>query len=155
MKKMIASLALVLAATGIAGAAAQPAAPGEHTIVNDRTAMGRLRRNSGLTLQWISFENPGRGHVVAQMNGGLLHLNGYQAARNGTGRVTIDGDVVRINPRSFFFRGSIIITDTPDVGRNCVREGLYEFRATGQRRYWRLQNFEACGGLADYVDIYF
>ena len=27
--------------------------------------------------------------------------------------------------------------------------------ATGQRRYWRLQNIEACNGLADYVDIYF
>ena len=76
-------------------------------------------------------------------------------ARSGNGRVTIDGDVIRINPRSFFFRGRIVITDTPDRGRNCVREGTYEFRATNQRRYWRLQDFEACDGLADYVDIYF
>jgi hypothetical protein len=153
-KTLLAGLALALAATGMAPAAA-PAAPGERTIVNDRTAMSRLLRNSGITLQWISFENPGRGHVVAQLNGGLLHLNGYQQARNGRGRVTIDGDVVRINPRSFFFRGRIVITDAPDAGRNCVREGLFEFRATGQRRYWRLQDIEACDGLADYVDIYF
>jgi len=152
MKKLLAALALSIAATS---APAAPPAPGERTIVNDRTALNRLRRNSGITLQWISFESPGRGFVVAQMNGGLLHLNGSQSARSGNGRVTIDGDVIRINPRSFFFRGRIVITDTPDRGRNCVREGTYEFRATNQRRYWRLQDFEACDGLADYVDIYF
>jgi hypothetical protein len=154
MKKLLASLALVLAATS-AFAQTPPPAPGERTIVNDRTALGRLRRNSGITLQWISFETAQRGHVVAQMNGGLLHLSGAQNARSGTGRVTLDGDVIRINPRSFFFRGRIVITDAPDRGRNCVREGTYEFRATGQRRFWRLQDFEACDGLADYVDIYF
>jgi hypothetical protein len=153
MKTLLASLALVLAATG--APAQPPAAPAERTIVNDRTAFNRLRRNSGITLQWISFESPARGHVVAQMNGGLLHLSGSQSARNGPGRVTLDGDVLRINPRSFTFRGRIAITDAPDRGRHCVRDGIYEFRATGQRRFWRLQDFEACDGLADYVDIYF
>ena len=156
MKTLLAILALSIAATSAPAAPPPPAAaPGERTIVNDRTALARLRRNSGITLQWISFESPGRGFVVAQMNGGLLHLNGSQSARSGDGRVTIDGDVIRINPRSFFFRGRIVITDAPDPGRNCVREGTYEFRATGTRRYWRLQYIEACDGLADYVDIYF
>jgi hypothetical protein len=154
MTTLLASLALILTATGIAVTAAPPAS-GERTIVNDRTALGRLRRNIGITLQWISFESPTRGHVIAQMNGGLLHLSGSQSARGGPGRVTLDGDVLRINPRSFFFRGRIVITDAPDRGRNCVRDGTYEFRATGQRRYWRLQDFEACDGLADYVDIYY
>jgi hypothetical protein len=154
MKTLLASFALALA--GTVGFAQPPAAtPGERTIVNDRTALNRLRRNSGITLQWISFENPARGHVVAQMNGGLLHLSGSHSARGGPGRVTLDGDVLRINPRSFSFRGRIVITDAPDRGRHCVRDGVYEFRATGQRRFWRLQNFEACDGLADYVDIYF
>ena len=155
MKKWLAGLALMVAASAALAVQTPPPAPGERTIVNDRTALGRLRRNSGITLQWISFETAARGHVVAQMNGGLLHLSGSQRAQNGPGRVTLDGDVLRINPRSFFFRGRIVITDAPDRGRNCVREGTYEFRATGQRRYWRLQDFEACDGLADYVDIYF
>jgi hypothetical protein len=154
MRILLAGLALMLATTG-AVAQAPPPAPGERTIVNDRTALGRLRRNSGITLQWISFDYAQRGHVIAQMNGGLLHLSGSQSAQHGRGRVTLDGDVLRINPRSFSFRGRIVITDAPDPGRNCVREGIYEFRATGTRRYWRLQNFEACDGLADYVDIYF
>ena len=151
MIKMLASLALLLAVTG---AAAQPAPP-ERTIVNDRAALQRLRRNSGITLQWISFETPGWGHVVATMRGGLLHLSGSQTERGGPGRLTLDGDVLRVDPRSFTFRGRILITGTPDPGRNCVRDGTYEFRVTQRRRYWRLQDFEACDGLADYVDIYF
>ena len=153
MRTLLAPLAFILVATG--AVAQSPAAPGERTVVNDRTALNRLRRNSGITLQWISFESPARGHVVAQMNGGLLHLSGSQSQRGGPGRVTLEGDVLRINPRSFTFRGRIVITDAPDRGRNCVRDGTYEFRATGQRRYWRLQDIEACDGLADYVDIYF
>ena len=36
-----------------------------------------------------------------------------------------------------------------------MRDGTYEFRVTQRRRYWRLQDIEACDGLADYVDIYF
>jgi hypothetical protein len=153
MKLFLASLVLSLAAT--AGMAQPPPAPGERTLVNDRAALARLQRNSGITLQWISFESPARGHVVARMNGGLLHLSGAQSERGGPGRVTLDGDVLRVEPRSFTFRGRIVITDAPDRGRNCVRDGTYEFRATGTRRYWRLQDFEACDGLADYVDIYF
>ena len=153
MKPFLACLALGLATTA---AVAQPSpAPAERTLVNDRAALARLQRNSGITLQWISFESPARGHVVARMRGGLLHLSGAQGERGGPGRVTLEGDVLRIEPRSFTFRGRIVITDAPDPGRNCVRDGTYEFRATGRRRYWRLQDIEACDGLADYVDIYF
>ena len=55
----------------------------------------------------------------------------------------------------FRFRGRIAIVDAPDRGRNCVRDGEYQFRVTGRRRYWRLQQMEQCDGLTDYVDIYF
>jgi hypothetical protein len=151
---MLASLALLLAATA-AIAQAPPPPPAARTIVTDPAALNRLRRNSGITLQWISFETPGRGHVVARLRDGLLHLSGFQTARTGGGRVTLEGDVLRIEARSFIFHGRIVITDAPDPGRNCVRDGTYEFRATGTRRYWRLQDIEACDGLADYVDIYF
>ena len=59
-------------------------------------------------------------------------------------------------PRSFTFRGRDRRSParrTPT--RNCLRDGTYEFRVTGRRRYWRLQQMEACDGLTDYVDIYF
>lgn len=123
------------------------------TRVRDAAALHRLRRNSGVTLQWLSFESPRRGQLRVSERGGIVRLTGGQ--RVGRGRLTIDGEVVEIGPRSFTFRGSIQIDDAPDAGRNCRREGEYEFRATGTRRYWRLQQMEVCDGLTDYVDIYF
>ena len=55
----------------------------------------------------------------------------------------------------FVLRGTILILDAPDKGRRCERTGDYEFRATGKRKYWRMQKMEACGGLTDYVDVYY
>ena len=144
--KLIGLLALLLAA-------AAPAPSG--TQVHDPAALARLRHNSGITLQWIGFETPERGHVTVTEHDGLVHLRGSQAQRGGSGRLEIDGAVLSIDARSFTFRGHIAITDTPDPGRECIRDGEYEFRATGTRRYWRLQQMEACDGLTDYVDIYF
>jgi hypothetical protein len=154
MKTLLASLALAIAATS--GAVAQdPPATGEPTIVNDRAALNRLRRNSGITLQWISFEQPGRGHVAVSERNGVIHLRGSQAQNAGAGRIDLEGDVLAIGARSFTFRGRIKIENAPDPDRECVREGTYEFRATGTRRYWRLQQMTVCDGLTDYVDIYF
>lgn len=143
--KMLACLALFLTMAA--------AAPAERTIVNDPAALARLRRNSGVTLQWISFETAARGHVRVSERGGLVHLRGSQAG--GGGELTLDGDVLRIDARSFTFRGEISIVGAPDATRNCLRDGTYEFRVTGRRRYWRLQQMEQCDGLTDYVDIYF
>src|SRR6476661_5148418 len=116
MKTLLASLALMLAVTGAAAQTAAPAS-GARTIVNDRTALARLRRNSGLTLQWISFEQPGRGHVVVTERNGLVHLRGSQTKRAGAGRVDLDGDVLSISARSFIFRGRIMIENSPDADR--------------------------------------
>ncbi|HYI48919.1 MAG TPA: hypothetical protein VEX35_10690 [Allosphingosinicella sp.] len=153
MIKMLASLVLLLVIP--AAAAETPYLPGRpgRTVVNDQAALQRLLRNSGITLQWISFETRERGHVVATMYRGLLYLRGSQSG--GLGRLTVEGEVLRVDSRSFTFRGRIVITGAPDADRNCVRDGTYEFRVTQRRRYWRLQDFEACDGLADYVDIYF
>jgi hypothetical protein len=134
-------------------AALLAAAPPERTIVAAPGALAMLRHNSGLTLQWISWDY--RGRVRVGETGGLVHLSGSQVARDGAGRLELDGDVIEIGARSFTFRGRIAITDTPDPGRDCLREGTYEFRITGTRRYWRLQQMEQCDGLTDYVDIYF
>lgn len=149
---ILAGLALLLATPA---ATIPPAPAATATIVTDRAALARLRRNSGITLQWISFESAARGHVRASEQRGIVHLRGTQVQRNGAGRLELDGDVVEIGPRSFTFRGRIAITDTPDPDRECIREGTYEFRVTRNRRYWRLQQMEACDGLTDYVDIYF
>jgi hypothetical protein len=143
--KLLAGLALLLA----------PLAPAmaQRTIVNDPAAMQHLTRNSGITLQWISWDHRGRLRVGDR--GGRVHLSGLQVQRDGAGRLELEGEVIEMNARSFTFRGRIAITDTPDPDRECIRDGTYEFRITGSRRYWRLQEMEVCDGLTDYVDIYF
>jgi hypothetical protein len=143
--KPFACLALLLATTA--------AAPPERTIVGAPGALAMLRHNGGLSLQWISWDY--RGAVRVSERDGRVHLAGSQAARDGAGRLELDGDVIEISERSFTFSGRIVITDAPDPGRNCVRLGTFEFRITGRRRYWRLQQMEQCDGLTDYVDIYF
>ncbi len=147
------AIAAMLATPAMAGMPEHTAETARTTVVQDRAALDRLRRNSGITLQWISFESPARGHVRVSERGGLVHLAGSQ--RGNGGEVTLDGDVLEIGASSFTFRGRIVITDTPDPGRTCVRDGTYEFRVTQNRRYWRLQQMEQCDGLTDYVDIYF
>ena len=156
MKKLICiALAFALAAPAVSAMPAGEATASGATIVNDRAALQRLRRNSGITLQWISFESPARGHVIVRETNGLYTLSGSQASRTGQGLVTIHGDILSVDRDRFTFRGRIAISNTPDPDRQCIRDGTYEFRVTQNRRYWRLQQMEACDGLTDYVDIYF
>jgi hypothetical protein len=146
---------LMLAAALLSQAPAAPAQPGLGTVVDDPAALQRLRRNSGITLQWISFESPRRGHVRVTERHGRVRLDGRQVSANGNARVELSGDVLRIGRGSFTLAGNITITNAPDQGRVCVREGEFEFRVTQNRRYWRLQQMTVCDGLTDYVDIYF
>lgn len=137
--------------------AGQAAAPGkplqrvQKTEILDQAAYERLRNNSGVTLQWLWSDK--RGHLTARDDRDVVSLEGGQI--NGDRSVELRGDVVSISADRFIFRGTILILNAPDPGRRCERTGDYEFRATGKRKYWRLQQMEACGGLTDYVDIYY
>lgn len=130
------------------------AAPTPHTIVNDAAALRRLQSNSGMTLQWIGFETNQRGHVRVRTHNGVVTLTGSHRLPGTPEAVTMEGYVASIDARSFKFVGRIVIHDTPDIGRECVRDGTWTFKITGKRRYWRLQEMEMCDGLTDYVDIY-
>lgn len=123
------------------------------TLVKDRAAFERLLGNSGVTLQWIGWDR--RGTLTADHGGDLLRLRGGQAAASGAGALAIDGVVTEVGADYFIFVGRIDVTDTPDVGRDCRREGEMTFRVTQNRQYWRLQQMEVCDGLTDYVDVYF
>ncbi|MBC2776084.1 hypothetical protein [Parasphingopyxis marina] len=127
--------------------------PAEQTVVESAAMLARLRGNSGISLQWISWDY--RGHVRVSDRDGLVRLSGEQEERTGPGRLTLDGDVLAIDADSFTFRGHISIIGAPDEGRVCERDGTFEFLITQNRRYWRLQDMQACDGLTDYVDIYF
>lgn len=133
-------------------AAASEAAP-QATRVLDRAGLQRLQRNSGVTLQWIGWDQ--RGRLSATMRGRTLWLDGGQAAAAGaSGRVSVQGWVREVGARHFDLVGSVIIDDTPDAGRRCVRTGTLRFAVTQNRRYWRMQRMTECDGLTDYVDVY-
>lgn len=130
------------------------AASPQRTEVRDRAALDRLRRNSGISLQWISWDNS-RGHVRLEEAGGLFRLVGSQQQRGGPGRLEIDGVLLVVEGNSFTFQGRVAMRQAPQDRAECLRDGTLHFRVTGTRRYWRMQEMEACGGLTDYVDIYF
>jgi len=146
---LLATLALTLAIPAARAADDQP----KQTLIKDRAAFERLIGNSGISLQWISWDQ--RGDVSADYSGDLLRLHGEQAAPDGRGRLVLDGVVTEVAATSFTFVGRIDILDSPDLGRDCRRDGEMTFRITQNRKYWRLQQMEACDGLTDYVDIYF
>ena len=114
----------------------------------------RLRANKGLTLQWIDWNRRGTATVTVRDNG-EWHLAGSQRARDGKGRLTLDGVVTEVGRDYFVFDGTISITDTPDAGRKCSADKVWQFGITQRRSYWRLREFEWCDGLTDYIDIYF
>lgn len=126
-------------------------APVQKTRINDQVAYERLLNNSGVTLQWLWSAK--RGKMNAIDDNDVVRLEGTQANHEGT--LKVKGEVVSIDRDRFVLRGTILILDAPDKGRRCERTGDYEFKATGKRKYWRLQQMEACGGLTDYVDIYY
>lgn len=129
-----------------------PAAGAEQkTEIKSQAAYERLLHNSGISVQWLWTD--ARGKLNAVDDNDVVRLEGGHANENGS--VTIKGRVLSISADRFTFRGTILIVDAPDKGRRCERTGDYEFRATGKRKYWRLQQMEACGGLTDYVDIYY
>ncbi len=145
-------------ATGGADAQSQPMLSQadlrpQPTRVLDAAAMQRLRRTSGMTLQWISWDY--RGPVRATMRGRTLWLEGNQRTQGGGGEVALAGWVREVGARHFVLVGTVTIADTPDVGRNCVRTGEMRFQVTQNRRYWRMQRMTECDGLTDYVDVYF
>ena len=123
------------------------------TQVRDQAALEKLRGNSGLTLQWIGWDR--RGTLDVSQRGPVVHLRGAQVAPDGIGRLEIEGDVLNIEADRFTFVGRIAITNTPDAGRRCVKNGVVEFAITQGRKYWRMREFEYCDQLTDYVDIYF
>ncbi len=121
---------------------------GSGTITHER-----LTNNSGITLQWISWDH--RGVVMAREAGGTMHLTGGQVDPNGAGSLWLDGEVIDAGDDYFTFEGLIRIANTPDKGRICQDTKRWHFAITQNRKYYRLREFEWCDGLTDYIDIYF
>ncbi len=151
-------LALVAAAFGMVSGphalADEPAESEEaQSTGQSEKALQRLRANSGVTLQWISWDY--RGHVMLREQDDTVYLSGGQIDQNGGGTLWLDGEVISSGDDHFVFEGLIRISNTPDEGRICQDTKRWHFAITQNRKYYRLREFEWCDGLTDYIDIYF
>lgn len=109
-----------------------------------------------LTLQWIGSENPGTIQFVSKGKG-LYAVIGEQRGASGD-FLAIDGIIQVKNSKELLFDGTIFSqVSFINNGKSCLREGKQTFKATGTRKYWRLQKMTNCEGgmVVDYIDIYF
>lgn len=160
MKRLIPALlcaALLIPSLSLAKQAAiqLPAANGL-----DAAARARLVGDHMLTLQWLGWgELSGAGKVIVEDAGDTLPMRGEQrgTGENANDYVRIDGRIVSATRDGFVFEGEILtrVHHIAD-GAECKRNGTFTFKATGKRKYWRLQEMQnPCDSATDYVDVYF
>lgn len=128
------------------------------TIIKTELKQEVLVKKEGkhsITLQWISWDNPGTVTVIPLQNE-WCSINGFQR-NNGGDYLSIDGKIKRISEKELEFEGTIVTkVKSNNKGEPCVKKGKQTFYAKGNRKYFRLQNMTNCEGgmLVDYVDIY-
>lgn len=110
-----------------------------------------------LTLQWISWDYTGS--ITIKKENGVITVNGVQ---NGKGAesgyyLKVNGTLKIVNEKHLKFKGTIESKISYiNEGQPCLRSGEFNFKATGGRQYWRMQEWLSdCDGVTDYVDIYF
>ena len=119
-----------------------------------------LAGNHNLTLQWISWQAPGK-VTFTPISKDHYKIKGEQKGRKSNDEcqncfLTIDGTIEKLTPKSLRFTGKIESSiHHIQNGDPCVKEGTFDFISTGSRKYWRCQNMDGCDGVTDYVDIYF
>lgn len=141
------------------------AAASAYTTANDANgldaaARARLVGDHLLTLQWLGWGDlSGAGKVVVEDAGDTLPMRGEQrgTGENADDYVRIDGRIVSATRDGFVFEGEILTrVHHIATGSECRRSGTFTFKATGKRRYWRLQEMQnPCDSATDYVDVYF
>ncbi len=106
------------------------------------------------SLQWISWEKFGTATISKDAEGKLF-IDARQALDGD--EVTLTGRVTAIDAKTFIVDGELR-TQVSHIngGKVCPRSGSFTFKATGNRKYWRLQEMEnPCDGVTDYVDVFF
>ncbi len=150
---------LVVATPAFAGSSTAPSAQKAANGL-DAAARARLVGDHMLTLQWLGWGDlSGAGRLVVEDAGDTLPMRGEQrgTGENADDYVRIDGRIVAASRDGFVFEGEIL-TRVHHIanGTECRRSGRFTFKATGKRRYWRLQEMDnPCDSATDYVDVYF
>jgi hypothetical protein len=128
-----------------------PAAP---TRILSQPDAKRLRRLTGITLQWIGWDKDRGGAITMVSPDGVWRIYGEQRGDKDQA-VLVDGIITEIGPNYFIMEGAVTIANSPDQGRICEGYGKWRFAITQNRKYYRLREFEWCDYLTDYIDLYF
>lgn len=127
----------------------------EMNIAEENEGWAKYTGDHLLTLQWIEGK-PGKA-TFELLSEGEFEVEGEQ--RNDKGDyVTLSGTVLLMGKRELNFNGKIASkVSYINNGEECFREGDFTFKASGKRKYWRLQQMDNCegDGVVDYVDIFF
>ncbi|MBI2810724.1 MAG: hypothetical protein HYX67_07855 [Candidatus Melainabacteria bacterium] len=149
---------LVLIAITIVPTSLPSAISADTTIFKDPNQRAKLIGKHLLSLQWLQFENNMYGSANVVEKEGVLLLKGEQRLTGKEkGYLTVDGRITEASKQAFKFNGKIVTSVSHiNDGKECVREGSFNFLAKGNRKYWRLQEMQSpCSTVTDYVDLYF
>jgi hypothetical protein len=110
------------------------------------------------TIQWITFERgnkPGK-VMIRSIGDNEFSIEGEQRDKLKNAYVTIKGTFLA-KGRELKFNGKIVSqVSYINNGKPCESTGLVIFKASGKRKYWRLQQMLNCDGSStDYIDIFF
>lgn len=127
---------------------------GKQTLWNEYIGEHKIK------LQWLdnsASEKHPMGKVIIDQDYdlGILTIEGSQI-KNGDEYVTIIGVIEPISSTEFIFTGTIT-TRVSYINNNepCERIGVYTFKKTKGRKFWRMQEMMNCDGSStDYIDIY-
>ena len=109
------------------------------------------------TIQWITFNKSNPGNVLIKEIGDEEYsIEGEHRDAKTKDYVTIKGTFLN-QGNILKFNGTIISKiNHINGGQPCELKGLSIFKASGKRKYWRLQQMLNCDGqTTDYIDIFF
>ncbi|QJD97311.1 hypothetical protein HH214_16265 [Mucilaginibacter robiniae] len=109
------------------------------------------------TIQWIAFNKAKPGTVMIKSLGkDEYSIEGEQRDKLKNDYITIKGTFLA-RGRELKFNGKIVSRISYiNGGQPCESTGLVIFKASGKRKYWRLQSMLNCDGEStDYIDIFF
>ena len=110
-----------------------------------------------ITLQWIGWNEPGVATIEKNPDG-WYKISGSQYSKNKQDYLTISGRIKPVNLLELEFDGRIETkVEEINAGKPCLKTGKQTFKASSNKKYWRLQNMTNCEGnmVTDYIDIYF
>ena len=157
MKKLMILCLMLVVAFG-ADAQTKRRTPVKKTTTTQRalTPEQKVLGKHMLSLQWISWDYFGTCNITKDDNG-VLHCKGEQLSRENDDYLKINGTIEIVDANNLKFTGTIAMKIYHiNGGKECLREGTFDFKATNGRKYWRMQQMDnPCDMACDYVDIYF